>query len=99
MLGNCVERNDDPPRYGTVKPLGSYNLFWAAFHEWVEMAKDSWRAPGLRAKLAYLVREPGWSHDGSRETSDTIRARWRAASVVPAEAGTSGGEGLGASPR
>ena len=33
------ERDDDPPRYGTVKPLGSYNLFWAALHEWVEMAQ------------------------------------------------------------
>ncbi|HEX2764514.1 MAG TPA: sterol desaturase family protein [Allosphingosinicella sp.] len=72
------ERDEDPPRYGTVKPLGSYNLLWAAFHEWAEMAKDAWRAPGLETKLAYLVREPGWSHDGSRETSDDIRTRWRA---------------------
>ena len=30
------------------------------------------------AKLGYLWREPGWSHDGSRETSDAIRARWLA---------------------
>lgn len=72
------ELDGDAPRYGTVKPLGSYNLFWAALHEWVEMARDARRAPGLRAKLAYLVREPGWSHDGSRETSDMIRDRWRA---------------------
>jgi sterol desaturase/sphingolipid hydroxylase (fatty acid hydroxylase superfamily) len=99
MFGSFeAERGDDPPRYGTVKPLGSYNLFWAALHEWVEMARDARRAPGLKAKLAYLVREPGWSHDGSRETSEMIRARW-AASVIPAEAGTSSGEGLGASSR
>jgi sterol desaturase/sphingolipid hydroxylase (fatty acid hydroxylase superfamily) len=71
------ERDDDPPRFGTVKPLGSYNVFWAALHEWVEMARDAWGAPGLKAKLSYLVREPGWSHDGSRETSEMIRARWR----------------------
>ncbi|MGB7418019.1 MAG: sterol desaturase family protein, partial [Erythrobacter sp.] len=31
-----------------------------------------------RHKLAYLLREPGWSHDGERETSDMIRARWQA---------------------
>jgi sterol desaturase/sphingolipid hydroxylase (fatty acid hydroxylase superfamily) len=100
MFGSFeAELDEDPPRYGTVKPLGSYNLFWAALHEWVEMAKDAWRAPGLKAKLAYLVREPGWSHDGSRETSDMIRARWRAESVIPAKAGTSSGEGLGASSR
>jgi hypothetical protein len=34
-------------------------------------------APGWRNKLGYLLREPGWSHDGSRETSETIRQRWQ----------------------
>jgi sterol desaturase/sphingolipid hydroxylase (fatty acid hydroxylase superfamily) len=72
------ERNDDRPRYGIVRQLGSFNILWAAFHEWIGIAGDMWRAPGWRNKLYYLIREPGWSHDGSRETSDTIRARWRA---------------------
>ena len=72
------ERDDDPPRYGIVRQLGSFNILWAAFHEWIGIARDLWRAPGWRNKLAYAVREPGWSHDGSRETSDTIRAAWRA---------------------
>jgi sterol desaturase/sphingolipid hydroxylase (fatty acid hydroxylase superfamily) len=72
------ERDDDPPRYGIVRQLGSFNILWAAFHEWVGIARDLWRAPGWRNKLGYAVREPGWSHDGSRETSDTIRAAWKA---------------------
>jgi sterol desaturase/sphingolipid hydroxylase (fatty acid hydroxylase superfamily) len=63
-------------RYGIVKQLGSFNLLWAVFHEWIGMAADVWRAP-WRHKLAYLWREPGWTHDASRDTSDTIRARWR----------------------
>jgi hypothetical protein len=71
------ERHDDRPRYGIVKNLGSFNLLWAAFHEWVGIARDVWRAPGLRNKLGYMIREPGWSHDGSRETSATIRVRWQ----------------------
>lgn len=70
------ERDDERPRYGIVKNLGSFHLFWAAFHEWWGIAKDVWTAPGLRAKINYVIREPGWSHDGSRDTSDTIRARW-----------------------
>jgi hypothetical protein len=41
------------------------------------MLTDIWRAPWWH-KLSYLLREPGWSHDGSRETSDMIRARWQA---------------------
>jgi sterol desaturase/sphingolipid hydroxylase (fatty acid hydroxylase superfamily) len=70
------ERADDRPRYGIVHPLGSFNLVRAAFHEWIGIARDLRSAP-WRAKLGYLWREPGWSHDGSRETSDTIRRRWR----------------------
>jgi sterol desaturase/sphingolipid hydroxylase (fatty acid hydroxylase superfamily) len=71
------ERDDDRPRYGILRQLGSFNILWAAFHEWVGMVCDLWAAPGWRNKLGYLVREPGWSHDGSRETTETIRARWR----------------------
>lgn len=63
-------------RYGIVKQLGSFNLVWVAFHEWAGIARDVWAAP-WRHKLSYLWREPGWSHDGSRDTSDTIRERWR----------------------
>ena len=69
------ERDDDRPRYGLVKDLGSFALLWAAFHEWIGIAKDAWSAPWPH-KLGYLWRPPGWSHDGSRDTSETIRARW-----------------------
>ncbi len=62
-------------RYGIVKQLGSFNLLWSVFHEWIGIARDMLAAP-WRHKLSYLLREPGWSHDGSRETSDAIRTRW-----------------------
>ena len=73
-----AERDDDAPRYGLVHQLGSFNVLWAALHEWAGIARDVWTAPGWRAKLNYMIREPGWSHDGSRETSATIKARWLA---------------------
>jgi sterol desaturase/sphingolipid hydroxylase (fatty acid hydroxylase superfamily) len=73
------ERDDDKPRYGIVKNLGSFNIVWAATHEWVGIAKDVWQAPGWKARLNYMIRPPGWSHDGSRDTSETIKARWEAA--------------------
>jgi len=72
------ERVDEPPRYGLVKDLGSFNLLWAAFHEWIGIARDAWAAPDFASRVHYLVAPPGWSHDGSRETSDSIRAAWRA---------------------
>lgn len=69
------ELDEEEIRYGIVKQLGSFNLLWAAFHEWISIAQDIWRAP-WKHKLSYLLREPGWTHDGSRDTSDTIRTRW-----------------------
>ena len=76
MFGTFVgERDDDRPRYGLVRNLGSFSLWWAACHEWIGIARDVWSAP-WHAKLGYIWRPPGWSHDGSRDTSETIRARW-----------------------
>ncbi|PLK27429.1 sterol desaturase family protein [Novosphingobium sp. TH158] len=61
--------------YGIVRQLGSFNLLWTAFHEWIGIARDVWTAP-WRHKLSYIWRVPGWTHDGSRDTSDAIRQRW-----------------------
>jgi sterol desaturase/sphingolipid hydroxylase (fatty acid hydroxylase superfamily) len=65
-------------RYGIVKQLGSFNLIWSVFHEWIGIARDLWSAPWGH-KLGYIWRPPGWSHDGSRDTSDAIKARWASA--------------------
>ena len=79
MFGTFVaERDEDRPRYGIVRNLGSFNILWAAFHEWVGIARDVKAAPDWRARAGYIFGPPGWSHDGSRDTSDTIRQKWRA---------------------
>ncbi|WP_114521048.1 sterol desaturase family protein [Altererythrobacter sp. ZODW24] len=72
-----AEQDDQRIHYGIVKQLGTFNLIWAAFHEWVGIAQDVWSAP-WRHKFGYIWRPPGWSHDGSRDTSDAIRGRWLA---------------------
>ncbi|MEE1876669.1 sterol desaturase family protein [Altererythrobacter litoralis] len=78
MFGTFESESDEEKiRYGIIKQLGSFNLLWAVFHEWIGIVQDMWRAP-WGSKLGYLLREPGWTHDGSRETSDMIRARWLA---------------------
>lgn len=69
------ERDDIAIRYGIVRQLGTFSLLHCVFHEWAGIGRDLWRAP-WGVKLGYLLREPGWSHDGSRDTSDAIRARW-----------------------
>ena len=72
-----AERDDEVINYGIVRQLGTFNILYSVFHEWIGIAKDVAGAP-WRHKLSYLWRPPGWTHDGSRETSDTIRDRWRA---------------------
>jgi sterol desaturase/sphingolipid hydroxylase (fatty acid hydroxylase superfamily) len=77
MFGSFTpERGDERPRYGIVHDLGTFNVLWAAFHEWIGIACDLWNAPDWRARMGYAFGPPGWSHDGSRDTSETIRARW-----------------------
>ena len=63
--------------YGIVKQLGTFNLLWVSFHEWIGIARDVWNAP-WGSKFGYVWRPPGWTHDGSRDTSDMIRERWLA---------------------
>jgi sterol desaturase/sphingolipid hydroxylase (fatty acid hydroxylase superfamily) len=70
------EVDEEPIHYGIVKQLGTFNLLWTSFHEWIGIARDIWAAP-WGSKFGYVWRAPGWSHDGSRDTSDMIRARWQ----------------------
>jgi len=79
------ELDAEPPRYGLVKNMATFNLLRVAFHEWVGIAQDVARHP--RHALGYIFGPPGWSHDGSRETSAMIKAREGAGPAkAPAEA-------------
>ena len=75
MFGTFVEETDEEaPRYGIVKNLGDFNLLRAAFHEWEAIGRDLLTARSPREVWGYLFGPPGWSPDGSRQTSDVIRA-------------------------
>jgi hypothetical protein len=90
MFGTFVpEREDDPCRYGIVKNLGTFNPLRVSVHEFVGIARDVAGAKTWKDRLAFVFAPPGWSPDGSRDTSDIIKARWRAAEsdadATPAE--------------
>ena len=90
MFGTFVpEEEADKPRYGIVKNIGTFNPVKVAFHEWVAMLGDAFR-PGLSLsqRLRYLFMPPGWSHDGSRKTSEDMKAEFVARN--PGEAGKPG---------
>jgi sterol desaturase/sphingolipid hydroxylase (fatty acid hydroxylase superfamily) len=70
------ELDEEPCRYGIVKNLATFNLLRVAFHEWMAIAQDLIRQP--RHAVGWMFGPPGWSPDGSRETSAQIKARWAA---------------------
>jgi sterol desaturase/sphingolipid hydroxylase (fatty acid hydroxylase superfamily) len=79
------ELDEEPCRYGLVKNLGTFNIVRVAFHEWIGIAQDIVRQP--RHALGWLFGPPGWSPDGSRETSEMLKAQWSAdRAPAPAEA-------------
>jgi hypothetical protein len=63
------------PTYGLTKNIGSFNPFVVAFKTWGELLSSVRTAPGLKAGLLYLVKPPGWRHDGKGGTVSEIRKR------------------------
>lgn len=77
LFGTFVaEDARDPPRYGIIGQIASFNPLRIAFHGWVALAQDLWRARSPKEAMLYLFAPPGWSPDGSRETTDSIKASW-----------------------
>lgn len=72
------ELDDEPIRYGIVKNLGTYNPIRISLHEWFGIANDMRKAGNVRDAMMFLLAPPGWSPDGSRNTSKEIYERWKA---------------------
>ncbi len=89
MFGSFIaEDKKEPPRYGIVSQLGTFNPFRVAFHEWLGIARDVSGAKSLRDVFGYMFGPPGWSPDGSRKTSASLKAEWAArqqSAATPAE--------------
>ena len=86
MFGTFVAEDPaDPPDYGLVTPQQSYNPFRVAFDELIAIFKDVTQS-GLRPRqrLAYIFAPPGYSHDGSRQSSTQIKAQASLGSDSPA---------------
>jgi sterol desaturase/sphingolipid hydroxylase (fatty acid hydroxylase superfamily) len=87
LFGTFVdEAASDPCRYGIVRNIGSFNPLRIALHEWVAILRDLRAARSGRERVVYLLGAPGRSLDGSRLTTDQLRAAWlarQASGVTP----------------
>lgn len=90
MFGTFVpEMDNEPVRYGIVRNLGTFNPLRIATHEYVSIVGDVFRKGlNLRQRLGYMFGAPGWSHDGSRDTTRRIKEEY--VSRHPDQAGTPG---------
>jgi len=78
LFGTFVaEDPDDRPNYGLVKDIDTYNPLRIIFHEYIQVFKDIFiRGLTPKQRLGYLLAPPGWSHDGSRITTDELKAEY-----------------------
>jgi sterol desaturase/sphingolipid hydroxylase (fatty acid hydroxylase superfamily) len=63
----------EPIKFGLTKEIENNNPVNVVFHEWREIISDLKKPLPLKIKLKYLYMPPGWSHDGSRKTSQQLR--------------------------
>ena len=71
-----AERDDEPPRYGIIKNISTYNPLRIAFHEWAAIGRDLAAARSLREALGVVFGPPGWRADGAGATAKNLRRAW-----------------------
>lgn len=72
------ERPDEEPVYGLTKPIEHpWHPVHIVVHEWQAIGRDLARKTSFKNKLNYLFRPPGWSHDGSTQTSKQLQHKYR----------------------
>ena len=78
MFGSFVPEDEAVNiSYGLVKNIETYNPFKIAFAEMLGALKDAFGAKrSFTQRLKYLFALPGYSHDGSRRSSEQIKAEF-----------------------
>ena len=70
-----TSKDYQPIKYGLTSEINLDNPINLIFHEWIAIWKDITRTDlTLKQKYMYVFGPPGWSHDGSRHTSDELRS-------------------------
>ncbi|MEP4484818.1 MAG: sterol desaturase family protein [Halioglobus sp.] len=67
------EVEGEAPVYGLTKNIESLHPIHVATHEYSAMAKDIRRADRWSDKLRYILKAPGWSHDGKDKRARVLR--------------------------
>ena len=72
-----AELPEEKVQYGLVKNINTFNPIKIAFLEWMYMFRDALSGrKTLKDRLLYLIKPPGWKHDGTGLISDDLRNDW-----------------------
>ncbi len=67
------ESQDFEIEYGITREMDSGNFMDVYFGEIIALAKDVSKAPGIKNKLKYIFKPPGWHHSGEHQTAKIVR--------------------------
>lgn len=71
------ELKEEKVVYGLVKNIETYNPVKIAFLELWYLFKDTTSGTKtFRQRINYLIKPPGWKHDGSGKVSNDLRREW-----------------------
>ena len=73
-LFGTFQVEEEHPNYGLVKNINTFNPVKIAFMEWGSLITDAIKSGSFRNAIGYVFGPPGWSPDGSRKTSEQLRA-------------------------
>ena len=67
------QKEIEVPIYGITENINSFNPLKIASHEYISLWQDIRRAKKFSDKINYLIKPPGWSHDGENRTSKELQ--------------------------
>lgn len=72
-LFGTFQPEEERPVYGLTKNIDTFNPVRIAFKEWGDMFRQAWKSGSVRNGINYILRPPGWSHDGSSKTVSEMK--------------------------
>jgi sterol desaturase/sphingolipid hydroxylase (fatty acid hydroxylase superfamily) len=75
MFGT-FRREEERPTYGLTRNVNTFNPVSVAFAEWKHLIKKMTMTRSAKDSFKYLIKPPGWSHDGSTKTASEMIAEY-----------------------
>ena len=70
---NSFKAEDERPVYGLTNNINSNNPAMIALTTWASLLKKVTTSGSFKNGIFYLIKSPGWSHDGSTKTTKQLK--------------------------